>query len=384
MAPKPMRRISCPLPSLVLALLLASCAQAQSGENRPFIAAEGLGADLHEYLQRTVPLGFAGAVLVAREGEIILHGGYGLADREEGVPFTPETVFDVLSITKQFTAAAILKLEEQGRLRTSDTITRFFANVPEDKQGITLHHLLTHSSGLVGDLAGYGDYDVMPRDRLVQLLLESELASAPGTRFGYSNAGYSLLGAIIEIASGQAYEQYLHEHLFRPAGMRKTGYTIPAWSPAELAVGYRDGRRWGTPLDQPWAPDGPWWNLRANGGMLSTLGDLYRWHLALREDRVLSAESKAKAVTPHVRVGVNRAGTVHAGYGWFLATTSSGTRLIWHDGGNPYFVADFRRYVDDDVVFIMASNASEDDVLPVHQQVIEMLFGTPPPGPAEP
>jgi CubicO group peptidase (beta-lactamase class C family) len=339
-----------------------------------------LGAELRRYLDTTEPLGFSGAFLVARGRDVILHEGYGLADRENRTPYAAGTVFDIGSITKQFTAAGILKLEEEGRLRVSDPISRFFTGVPGDKQAITIHHLLTHSAGLIGDFGN--DYEVMPRDSLVGLALASPLQSVPGTLYAYSNAGYSLLGAIIEIASGTEYERYLHERLFVPAGMRQTGYTLADWTDAGLAVGYRGASRWGTPLDQLWAEDGPWWNLRANGGMLSTLGDLFSWHLALKEDAVLSAESKAKLFAPHVPT--NAEGSRHYGYGWTVSRTARDTRLVAHNGGNPYFFADFNRFVDEDVVILMASNEPDmrEKVFPVRRRVIDMVFDALPPSPS--
>lgn len=338
----------------------------------PVAAVEPADADaaVREYLERTVPFGVSGAFLIARNDQVIVNDGFGLADREQRVSVTAETVFDIGSITKQFTAAAILKLEEQGRLRVEDSIGRFFTGVPADKQGITLHHLLTHTAGLIGDLGG--DYQVMPRDSLVQLALRSELQWAPGTRWDYSNLGYSLLGAIVELASGQPYERYLHEQLFRPVGMEKTGYRIPQWSATELAVGYRGSERWGTPLDHAWAEDGPWWNLRANGGILSTMGDLYRWHRALRSDVVLSAASRQKLFTPHATE--NPEGSSHYGYGWAVFTTPRNTRLIAHNGGNGYFFADFRRYVDEEVVVILATNDASQGMEMVQNRVSRALF----------
>jgi CubicO group peptidase (beta-lactamase class C family) len=338
----------------------------------PVAAAEpaDASAGIREYFKRTVPFGVSGAVLIARNDQVIVNDGFGLADREQRVPVTAETVFDIGSITKQFTAAAILRLEEQGRLRVEDPIGRFFTGVPADKQGITLHHLLTHTAGLIGDLGG--DYQVMPRDSVVARALESELQWAPGTRWDYSNLGYSLLGAIVELASGQPYERYLHEQLFRPAGMAKTGYRIPRWSAAELAVGYRGSERWGTPLDHAWADDGPWWNLRANGGMLSTTGDLYRWHRALLSDVVLSTASRQKLFTPHV--AENPEGSSHYGYGWAVFTTPRNTRLIAHNGGNGYFFADFRRYVDEEVVVIVATNDASRGMEMVQNRVMAALF----------
>lgn len=314
--------------------------------------------------------GFSGAVLVARSGDIVLHSGYGLADRELENSFTTDTVFTTGSITKQFTAAAILKLEEQGKLSVVDPINRFFKNVPEDKQSITLHHLLTHSSGLIGDLGG--DYDAITREALVEQALASTLQWPPGTRYDYSNLGYSLLGAVIELVSGQSYERFLSEQLFVPAGMMRTGYRIPEWAPGEVAVGYREGERWGTPLEHVWAEDGPWWNLRANGGLLSTLGDLHRWHRALERDAVLSEESRRKLFKPYMPE--DEAGSSHYGYGWAVFTTVRDTRLVAHDGSNGYFYADFRRYMDEDVLVLFVTNDLRANVPEFHLGLLKAVF----------
>src|SRR5688572_19894399 len=137
-------------------------------------------------MSRLEAYGFSGSLLVAKGGEVILDRGYGFADAQRKTPFTAETAFDIGSITKQFTAAAILKLEMQGKLGVSDPISKWLEGVPEDKKGITLHHLLTHSAGLE-DVFG-GDYDEMPRDRLAKAALGSKLLWAPSTRYQYSNA----------------------------------------------------------------------------------------------------------------------------------------------------------------------------------------------------
>lgn len=344
-----MRSLLRTLLASALAMGLASTAIARE------IVAGPLGRKLDLHVSRLEGIGFAGAVLVEKDGVVILKKGYGLANRSTSQRYTAETPFDIGSITKQFTAAAVLKLEMQGKLRVSDPISRFFDDTPADKQAITLHHLLTHTSGLEN---GFGDdYEEMPRDALVTKALASKLQSAPGDRFHYSNAGYGLLGAVIEKVSGQPYETFLQEQLFRPAGMMKTGYRLAGWKPAELAHGYQGDSDWGTPLDHAWAADGPWWNLRANGGMLSTAGDLRRWGTALEGGKILSAEAKAKLVTPYVKE--NEAGTFHYGYGWFLSTTERGTRLAAHTGSNGVFYADFQRYLDERIVVIASSSQSE-------------------------
>ena len=318
----------------------------------PAPAQSPLGQKLDSWL---VAADFRGNVLVSMGGTVLLRKGYGLADRENGVPYTADTVFDVGSITKQFTAAAILKLEMQGKLRVEDPIGKYFPNVPDDKKSITLHHLLTHTSGLESDFAG--DYDPVLRDDYAKRILASKLRSKPGEAFYYANSGYSLLGAVVEIASGKPYEQYLRDNLFLPAGMRDTGYKLPAWPESKLAVGYRDGKRWGRINERPWDKDGPYWALRANGGISSTLDDMLRWHVALTGDTVLSAAEKEKMFRRQVKEGP--AADTYYGYGWSIGESAWGGRLIEHNGGNGAFFADFLRYTDDQIVVILSTNDSE-------------------------
>lgn len=298
-------------------------------------------------------LGFSGALLVAKDGQVIHHQAYGWRDAQNRQPYTLDTASTVGSITKQFTATAILALEEEGKLHTDDLITKYFPNVPEDKRGITLHQLLTHSAGFRGALGD--DYEAVERDAYVRLALDSKLLFPPGTAYEYSNVGYSLLGAIIEQVTGQSYERYLHDRLFARAGMTQTGYRIPKF--ARLAHGVRNGEPWGTSLDKAWAADGPYWHLRANGGILSTPADMYRWHQALNNDTVLTAASRKKLFTPYVLEGEG-ADSSYA-YGWAVFPLPDGKTLIAHDGGNGIFAADFRRYVDDDLMVFITSNDSE-------------------------
>ena len=330
---------------MLTTLLLAAALTAAPADSQ-------LGEKLDRWL---VAADFRGSVLVSKGGVGVLRKGYGLADRENRVPYTADTVFSVGSITKQFTAAAILKLEMQGKLHVEDPIGKYFPGVPDDKRAITLHHLLTHTSGLESDFAG--DYDPVSRDEYVKRTLASKLRSKPGDTYFYANSGYSLLGAVVEIASGKPYELYLRENLFLPAGMRDTGYKLPAWPQAKVAVGYHDGKRWGRINEKPWDKDGPYWALRANGGISSTLDDMLRWHVALTGDTVLSAAEKEKMFHRQVREGPGA--DSYYGYGWSIGEAAWGGRLIEHNGGNGTFFADFLRYVDDEIVVILSTNDSE-------------------------
>ncbi|HEX9941724.1 MAG TPA: serine hydrolase domain-containing protein [Thermoanaerobaculia bacterium] len=368
----PHRRPLCVLLLAALAVLLAAAQPPQPAAPAPAARTDAaLKEELDRFMSRLEAFGFSGSLLVARDGRIVLEKGYGFADRERGVPFTAETGFDIGSITKQFTAAAILKLEMAGKLKVTDPIAKYFEGVPEDKSGITLHHLLTHSAGLE-DVFG-GDYEEMPRDRLVKTALASKLLWPPGTRYRYSNAGYSLLAIIVEKVSGRPYETFLQERLFKPARLTKTGYRGVKWAPGTLAHGYNAEGDWGTPLDHEWAPDGPWWNLRGNGGILSTVGELYRWHRTLEGDAILSKEAKAKYQAPHVPE--DEEGSSHYGYGWAIMKTPRGTRLITHNGGNGIFAADFRRYVDEGIVIVIGSNRSDFSSIAIDPQVARIVFG---------
>jgi len=307
-----------------------------------------LAARVDDYMTRLEAHGFAGTVLVADRDGIRLAKGYGEADREAGIPVRTDTVFTVGSITKQFTAAAILLLEQRGELSVDDPLEVFFEDVPADKQDITLHDLLTHGSGLASDFAG--DFEQVGRDEYVRRILASELLFEPGDGFNYANSGFSLLGAVVEIVSGRDYETFLREELFLPAGMADTGYVLPGWAPERIARGYQATGEWGTVVERM-PPEGPYWALRANGGIHSTLGDMYRWHLALSGDELLSPESKEKLYGRHNPEG----GGSYYGYGWSIEDTPYGT-LITHNGGNTIFAADFLRYVDEGVTIYMTSS----------------------------
>ncbi|MEJ3653418.1 serine hydrolase domain-containing protein [Actinomycetes bacterium KLBMP 9759] len=308
-------------------------------------------------LQRTLPDGPGGTVVAARGDQIVHCGGFGMADREAGIPATCDTVYDVMSISKQFTAAAVLKLEAMGRLRVSDPISAHVGPVPVDKRGITVHHLLTHTAGLVEGLGD--DYDELSRDAMLAGALGSTPLSAPGAEFHYSNVGYSVLAAIVEKVSGVGYERFLATHLFGPAGMTSTGYVLPRWERDRIAVEYdAQGVDRGRPNERPWDVDGPFWNLRGNGGILSTARDMFRWHRALTGDTVLPASARTALFTPHVA----EPGSVESyAYGWGIVETDHG-RIAQHDGGNDWAFANYARSVDrfpdDAVMSFWVSNSA--------------------------
>lgn len=332
---------------------------------------------IHAYITRLKDFGFSGGVVIGERGKVLLESLQGLADRENNLPVRMDTVFDIGSVTKQFTAAAIVALEADGKLRVTDRVDAYFDGAPEDKAGITLHQLLTHTSGLAMDFGG-GDYDRVPRAEIVRRAFASKLRSTPGERHAYSNAGYSLLAAIVEIASGRTYEEYLTERLFRPLGMLSTGYTFFPAEEARYAKGYRRGQLWGTVAKRTVAAEGDFWNLIGNGGMHSTLSDMFRWVSALDEGKALTPEARRKLFEPHV-VAINNyqgVGTLYYGYGWYVWKQAPGKTLIFHLGGNFIFNAALRYHVETRKVVVYLTNVSEfnDPQYPV-PAVEKMLVG---------
>lgn len=352
-------------------LALAGLAAAVAAETPTTVKTE-TGKKIDEYVSRLVPWGFSGTLLVARDGEVVLCKGYGLADRDSRRPMTPDTVMSTGSITKQFTGAAIVKLEARGKLSVRDPITKYFNDVPEDKREITLHHLLTHTAGFPGAIGD--DFDTSATaENFIRQAWGVKLLWKPGTKYRYSNVGFSIAGIIIEKVTGQSYEQYIHDNLFKPAGMTRTGYQIPQYRDDELATGYREGKSVGNIVRRPWLPDGPSWHLRANGGVHSTVGDMYKWHRALLDESVLPESAKKKLFAPHVLE--EEGSDWYYGYGWVNVKTPRGTTLLMHNGGDGVFAADYRRYIDENVVYYIASNVAEWSSIEVSQVLPRILFG---------
>lgn len=307
---------------------------------------------MDRYLLAMEALGFSGAIIVNHGGEVVLREGYGLADREARRPYTPTTVQTHGSVTKQMTGAAILLLESRGELSVDDRIALYFDEVPEDKRDITIHQLLTHSSGLPGGLGP--DDEPIGADAFVERVMGTSLRFEPGTGYAYSNVGYSLLGRIVERVSGQGYEAFLREELLLPAGLAETGYVLPDWDRDRLAVGYRGGEPWGLVYGRGWLEDGPNWHLRANGGLHTTVDDMNRWLTTVRGQGVLNAEAVRRWTTGYVTEGSSDS---KYAYGWAVEDTERGP-MISHNGSNRIFSADFVWLPEPDVFFYIQGNTS--------------------------
>lgn len=268
------------------------------------------------------------AIIVTREGEVAYRGAFGMANIELGVPLEPEMVFRLGSITKQFTAAAILLLEEAGKLAVSDSITDYLPAYPTNGHTITIEHLLTHTSGIYSytNIPGYMETTVrqdMTVEEIIDEFKDQPMQFSPGERWAYSNSGYILLGAIIEKASGTSYVEFLQERIFEPLGLERTSYGGPQIVPNRVAGYDSDGKglRNAFPLSmtQPYAA----------GSLLSTVDDLARWDAALFGGLLLNPTSLGKMTTAAT---LNDGSSANYGYG--LATTDlRGLPALTHGGG---------------------------------------------------
>jgi CubicO group peptidase (beta-lactamase class C family) len=310
---------------------------------------------LEDYFRKAAGLGFSGAVLVAKNGQVVLRNGYGWANVKRRIPIKPDTIFDIGSGVKAFTATAIIQLEERNQLSTSDAITKYLKDVPADKAGITIHQLLTHTSGLnfdyfYDDATPEGRAIMADREKYIKSVLSHPLAFEPGKGRLYSNTGFSLLAVIIENVSGEPYEQYISEHLFKPAGMTETGYYIPR-DLRRVARGYNDGDMdYGYPWETQWPGRRPLWDLMGNGGMLSTLDDMYKWMLAIKGEKIVSQKSKEKMFRVYYP-------NSDQGYGWNVSETE-GRPFVWR-GGDAVpqgWNVEFRWYTKDDLIAIVLTN----------------------------
>jgi CubicO group peptidase (beta-lactamase class C family) len=289
---------------------------------------------------------FSGAALVADQNGVILSQGFGIANETNGTPVTVDTVFDIGSISKQFTATAILHLETQGLLHVGDSISQFLQNVPADKAEITLHHLLTHSAGFTEE---HAEDDLAPlnREQALQTIFSQVLGFIPGEEYAYSNSGYTLLAAIIEEVTGKNYTKFLREIFFQPLQLHSTGFYNNDWDKKLVANGYFNGEDQGTPSDWP----GPYWGVMGNGGVLSTVKDLYHWWHAVQNYEVLPPSQTEKLFTRHIEEFARS----YYGYGWTLQETPFGN-LITHNGGGIGGNTDIAYYEEQNLLMIIASN----------------------------
>jgi len=339
---------------------------------------DSLATRIDQYIQDKHP-DFSGTILVAQKGAILISRGYGLADRENEIPNTAQTKFEIGSISKSFSAMAIMILEERGLLNVEDPICQYLSDCPDAWEPVTIHHLLNHTSG-IRDYAEIFDkvfetgiMDVDPckefsKAEIISLFKDLPLKFAPGKHYRYTSSGYFLLGVIIEKVSGEDYDVFLKTNILRPLELIETGYAYTNANDVNHALGYfTDG-------DQ--INNAPCWDVSikyAAGGLYSTVGDLYKWDQALYTDQLVSQETLDKMFTSHVRMG----GGKTYGYGWIISKPK-GYRIIEHSGSLPGFLAQLARYPDDQVTIIILKNLRSGtrdlQVIRINRGLVEIVF----------
>lgn len=311
---------------------------------------------------------FHGSVLVAKNGKILLDQGYGMADLEQGIQNLPQTRFAIGSVTKQFTAMAIMQLSEKGLLNVQDKLTKYIPDFPRGDE-ITLQNLLTHSSGLVEytALAEFLTQSIkdMNMEEFIKIIESKPLEFNPGEKWAYCNSGYLLLGYIVEKVSGESYEQYVSEHIFKPIGMKNSGicYTdTQKMYTAKGYIGYMDL----IPIDDEYLL------TRAFGAgcLFSTVEDLYLWDRALYGEKVVSKKTLDEIFMP--RKDTKALG--YYGYGWFITNTASG-KEVFHGGNTSGFTAEIARYVDKNLTFIVLTNNYGYDIYGMDRNINLILSG---------
>lgn len=319
---------------------------------------DSLATRIDNYLNACIANDYAASLLVAKNGEIVLSKGYGMADRLLKTSITPSTIFNIGSLTKQFTAAGILKLYESNQLNVTDKIKTYFPGIPGDKSSITIHQLLTHTSGIAPGTGGFR-YQAVKKEDALSELFQAPLMYAPGTQYAYANANYILLAAIIEKVTQQGYESFLKTNFWDPLKMHHTGYRSFTAKTRQMAHGYvfdetiGEWRDWGTTPDHLPKNDSHWYSI-GKGDIQSTVEDLYKWHISLEESEILSIEMKNLMETAHVPENDKK--TSFYGYGWAIFNTSQHKKTVAHNGSNGIYFADFIRLLEEEIVVILLSN----------------------------
>lgn len=310
----------------------------------------------------------AGVVYVTIGDRVVVNQGLGLADASKKIPYRATTMTTVGSITKQFTGAAISKLEMQGKLTTQDTISQHIPELKGAISDVTLHELLTHTAGITNETGP--DDAPMTQAALIKHVNKLQLTYSRGEHH-YSNLGYSLLGMVVERLSGKPLDVYLAESFFNKIGMKNTGYTQPSYKDEDTAKGYFEGKDWGYLQHKNWQATGPYWNLRANGGMLSTAQDMHLWMRALMDGDYLGDAQQEKLFGMHVKECEDCAG--YYGYGWVIEPLDEDKIMIWHNGGNGIFSADVRYYTSSKIFYFVAGNRSDGEIYDLSDALHELL-----------
>ena len=353
--------------TLILLISLNSISIAQN-EDSP----SSVYTKIDRYFGAGIENGFAGAIAVIKNGEVVINKGYGFTNRNTKSLNNPNTIFDIGSNTKQFTATAVLKLVELGKIQLTDSLSTFFKTISEDKKSITIHQLLSHSSGLV-DAIGK-DFTKVSKEDFLQQLFATKLLFKPGEKYSYSNTGYSILGIIIESVSNQSYETFLNEYLFTPAGMQQTGYLLPKWNSEQIAWSYNRGiLEDESPVFKYQKENNITWHLKANGGINASQNDMLLWYKALKSNTILSKESFKKLTTSHIHFVSGKYEYGYA-YGWTVRILEGNLKRLTHNGSNGAYSHSLIWFPEKDIFISYVTNANSSEVEYLAYEVAKMML----------
>ncbi len=297
--------------------------------------------------------GFCGTVLVAAGGKVLLEKGYGMADAAAKKAMPSDALFDWASVTKQFTAAAVLRLQDKKKLKLDDTLARHWKDAPKNKAGVTLRQLLNHTSGIEAGFKKEWSFDARSRESFEKLAIGLPMTSKPGEAFEYSNSGYALAAAIVERVSGKTWEEFLVDDLFKPAGMKDA--CCIGWKTLDRARVPKIDRGMGftdRPADFSFAYGNELtWGYRGCGGVVATAHDMFLWDRALRGEKILSKAAREE----YYRVGLK-----DYALGWEVRKSDLGDR-VEHSGGVLGVVTYYLRLLEKDVVVAIACSYSPKD-----------------------
>jgi CubicO group peptidase (beta-lactamase class C family) len=307
------------------------------------------------------------ALEIIRNGKCVKRAGYGLANLEWRTPVTPRAVFEIGSVTKQFTAAGILLLAQDGRLSLDDRIALHLKDTPESWKDITLRHLLTHTSGLKNYTAlnGFGLAQHLTQAQFIRQLGAYPLEFQPGEKWAYCNSGFHLLGYVIENVSGTNYWQFMRDRIFGPLGMSSTARRDPRDIIPLRAAGYQTNA-----AGQFVNRDGDLTDLFAAGAIVSTVDDLAKWNASLDTQKLLTAASEREMWTP---LRLNNGKTRDYGLGWYLDPLQ-GHQDIGHSGSTSGFSASLQRFPADGLAVIVLTNSDEEGAATRLAKEIALLY----------
>lgn len=337
-----------------LFILIAFClfvAQFTSAQNNN----QKIRTKVDEYMKN---IRFSGAVLISRDGKPIINKGYGMANYELNAPNTPQTVFLIASLTKQFTAMAIMILKERGKLDVNNSICKYLEDCPSIWQPISVHNLLTNTSGIYNFTETpnfWRKNSALPHSpiELMNLFRDKPLQFTPGEKFAYSNSNYCLLGMIIEKLSGKTFAEFLHENIFTPLGMKNTSFDDPSIIIKNRATGYKFVNN---TLVNAFRMNMS--SAYAAGGLHSTTEDLLLWDQSFYTEKLVSQKSLKEIFTPF-KEGYFKSGYGYA-YGWGVGKMFN--RLAIEHSGNVHgFTADIVRFPNEHVTIIFLSNIESPD-----------------------